>query len=182
MTHPNEREWIGPSTSEIALKRVLLSYDFSPDSDLALEYAISIAQQYQAELHLLHVIGKERYDQPEVTRTQTGTESPYRNVTLRLQQAVPKEAFLWCNVVPVVRCGRPAEEILAYAKEKEIDMVCMGASGAGFRVGAVLGSTVDRVLRRGPCPVFVVRPMQAVASTELSQSIAQTGARLMSSS
>ncbi|HKZ01988.1 MAG TPA: universal stress protein, partial [Pyrinomonadaceae bacterium] len=72
MAHPNEREWIGPSTSEIALKRVLLSYDFSPDSDLALEYAISIAQQYQAELHLLHVIGKERYDQPEVTRTQTG--------------------------------------------------------------------------------------------------------------
>ena len=170
VTHPNEREWVGLSTSEIALKRVLLAYDFSPDSDLALKYAISLAQQYQAEVHLVHVINKEIEDDQEVACAQVGAESLYRDVALRLQQAVPKEAFLWCNVVNVVRCGRPADEILAYAKEKEIDIVCLGASGAGFRLGALLGSTVDRVLRRAPCPVFVARPMAGVASTELSQS------------
>jgi nucleotide-binding universal stress UspA family protein len=178
VTHPNQHEWVGLSTSEIDLQRVLVACDFSPDSNLALNYAISLAQEYQAEVHLLHVISKERQDDPEVAWTQVGVESLYKDVARRLQQAVPKEAFLWCHVVNVVRCGRPADEILAYAKEKEIDVVCMGASGAGFRLGTLLGSTVDRVLRRAPCPVFVARPIASGASTELSQSLRKTAQSL----
>ena len=174
VTHPNEREWVGVSTSKIDLDRVLVAHDFSPDSELALSYAISLAQEYQAEVHLLHVISEGRQDKPGVAWMQVGVESPYKDVARRLQEAVPKEAFLWCNVVNAVRRGRTAEEILAYAKEKEIDIVCMGASGAGFRLGALLGSTVDRVLRRAPCPVFVARPIAGGASTELSKLLHKT--------
>ena len=174
VTHPNEREWVDVSTSEIDLDRVLVAHDFSPDSELALSYAISLAQEYQAEVHLLHVISEGRQDEPEVAWTQVGVESLYKDVARRLQEAVPKEASLWCNVVNAVRRGRTAEEILAYAKEKEIDIVCMGASGAGFRLGALLGSTVDRVLRRAPCPVFVARPIAGGASTELSKLLHKT--------
>jgi nucleotide-binding universal stress UspA family protein len=172
VTHPNERDWVGLRPSEIDLKRVLVGYDFSRDSDLALNYAISLAQEYQSEVHLVHVIGKETED--EGGWTEGGVESLYRDVARRLQQVVPREAFLWCNVVNVVRRGRPADEIVAYAKEKEIDIVCLGASGAGFRLGTLLGSTVDRVLRRAPCPVFVARPLAVVASTELPQSLHKT--------
>jgi nucleotide-binding universal stress UspA family protein len=119
------------------------------------------------------VISKERRDEPELAWT-TGVESLYKDVVGRLQQAVPKEALLWCSVVNAVRCGGPADEILAYAKEKEIDIVCIGASGVGFRLGALLGSTVDRVLRRAPCPVFVARPMATAASTDGRQSLHRT--------
>jgi len=174
VVHPNEREWVGLSTNEIDLHRVLIAYDFSADSELALSYGISLAQEYQTEVHLLHILSKDRQDEPEVAWSQIGGESLYKDVARRLQQAVPKEAFLWCNVVNAVRCGRPADEILAYAKEKEIDIVCMGASGAGFRLGALLGSTVDRVLRRAPCPVFVARPMATAASTNVRQSLHKT--------
>lgn len=174
VTHPNEREWVGLSTGEIDLQRVLVAYDFSADSDLALNYALSLAQEYQAEVHLVHVIGSVREDQPEVAWTDTGVDSPYKDVAARLQQVVPKEVFLWCKVINAVRSGRPADEIIAYAKEKEIDIVCMGASGAGFRLGALLGSTVDRVLRRAPCPVFVARPMKGATSTEESRPMHKT--------
>jgi nucleotide-binding universal stress UspA family protein len=174
VTHPNEREWVGLSTSEIDLQRVLVADDFSSDADVALKYGLSLAQEYQAEMHLLHVTGKERQYEPEVAWTRVGIESLYNDVAHKLQEAVPKEAYLWCNVVNVVRCGRPADEILAYAKEKEIDIVCLGASGVGFRLGTLLGSTVDRVLRRAPCPVFVARRTASVASTELSQSLRKT--------
>lgn len=150
VVHPNEREWVSLSTNEIDLHRVLIAYDFSSDSELALSYGISLAQEYQTEVHLLHIISKDRQNEPDETWSQIGVESLYKDVARRLQQAVPKEVFLWCNVVNAVRCGRPADEILAYAKEKEMDVVCMGASGAGFRLGALLGSTVDRVLRRAP--------------------------------
>lgn len=169
VVHPHEREWVGLSTNEIDLHRVLVAYDFSADSKLALSYGISLAQEHQTEVHLLHIIGEESKDEPQVAWTEVGVESLYKDVAARLQQAVPKEAFLWCNVVNAVRSGRPADEILAYAKEKEIDIVCMGASGSGFRLGTLLGSTVDRVLRRAPCPVLVARPMDTVAPADVRQ-------------
>ena len=118
VVHPNEREWVGLSTNEIDLHRVLIAYDFSADSELALTYGISLAQEYQTELHLLHILSEGGIDEPEGAWLQTGVESPYKDVARKLQQAVPKEAYLWCKVVNAVRRGRPAEEILAYAKEK----------------------------------------------------------------
>ncbi|MGH9880868.1 MAG: universal stress protein, partial [Pyrinomonadaceae bacterium] len=102
VTHPQEREWVGFSTGEIDLHRVLVAYDFSTDSELALKYGISLAQEYQAELHLLHVLSKEEQEEPEVAWAHVGSESLYKSVARQLQAAIPKEAFLWCKVVNAV--------------------------------------------------------------------------------
>ena len=53
--HADERDWVTESAADIELKRVLVAYDFSDYSELALNYALSFAQEYQSELHLLHV-------------------------------------------------------------------------------------------------------------------------------
>ncbi len=159
VTHPSEREWVGLSTGEIDLHRVLVAHDFSADSELALKYGISLAQEYQAELHLLHVLTKAEQEEPELAWTQ-GTESAYTSAARKLQRAMPPEMFLWCRVVNVVRCGRAYKEVLAYANEHEIDLICMGASGSDFSVGALFGSNVDRVLRQAHCPVLVARPIK----------------------
>ena len=105
VTHPSEREWVGFSTGEIDLHRVLVAHDFSPDSELALNYGISLAQEYKAEVHLLHVISYEEQEEPEVAWSHVGVESLYTSAARRLQQAVPKEVLLWCNLVTAVRCG-----------------------------------------------------------------------------
>jgi nucleotide-binding universal stress UspA family protein len=166
VTHPSEREWVGLTTSEIDLKRLLVAYDASSDADLALNYGVSLAQEYQAELHLLHVISDvENTQEPELAWSSAEQESSYEIAARRLQRAIPKEVFLWCKIVTAVRCGQPANEILAYAKEHEIDLICMGASGTGFSLDKLFGSTVDRVLRHAPCPVLVSRPMKAAAAS-----------------
>jgi nucleotide-binding universal stress UspA family protein len=56
VTHPREREWVGCSTGDIDLGRVLVAHDFSGHSELALRYGLSLARKYGAELHLLHVL------------------------------------------------------------------------------------------------------------------------------
>lgn len=159
ITHPAEREWVSFCTGEIDLQRVLVAHDFSTDSELASNYGVSLAEEYQAELHLLHVISREEREEPEVTWSHVGLESLRHEAARRLKEAVPKEAPLWCKVVTAVSSGKPHEEVLAYAKEHQIDLICMGASGAGFSLSTILGSTVDRVLRQAPCPVFVARPV-----------------------
>ena len=158
VTHPQEREWVSFSAGEIDLNRILVAHDFSADSELALQYGVSLAQEYQAELHLLNVLSKEERDQPEVAWAQAGSESAYKNATLQLQAAIPKEAFLWCKVVNAVSCGKTYEQVLTYAKEHDIDLICMGASGTRFLLGVLFGSNTNRVLRQAPCPVLVARP------------------------
>jgi nucleotide-binding universal stress UspA family protein len=159
VTHPNEVEWVGMSTEEIDLRRILIAHDFSSDSELAMNYGCSLAQEYQAKVDLLHVLDSAGHLEPELAWS-TASGSAYTVVASKLQRAIPKEAFLWCQVVNVVRCGKPHEEVLAYAKEHEIDLICMGASGSGWSLGKLFGSTVDRVLRQSPCPVLVCRPVK----------------------
>ena len=159
VTHQHEVEWVGLSTEEIDLHRILVAHDFSSDSELALNYGCSLAQEYQAEVHLLHVLDSAGHLEPELAWS-TPSGSAYTAVASRLQRAIPKEAFLWCKVVNVVRCGKTYEQVLAYAKEHEIDLICIGASGAGWGLGKLFGSTVERILRQAPCPVLVCRPVK----------------------
>lgn len=164
ITHPTEREWVGLTTSDIDLHRVLVAYDASSHADLALNYALSLAQEHQAEIHLLHVISEvEKAEDTELASPDSDQETPSEIAADRLQQALPKELALWCKIVTAVRCGQPASEILAYAKANEIDLICLGASGAGFSLDKLFGSTVDRVLRHAPCPVLVSRPLKVAS-------------------
>ena len=168
VTHPQEREWVSFSTGEIDLNRILVAHDFSADSELALKHALSLAQEYQAELHLLHVLSSEESSEPEIAWADAGTESGYKRAALQLQAAVPKEAFLWSKVVNAVSCGKAYEQVLTYAKEHDIDLICMGASGTRFIVGVLFGSNTNRVLRQAPCPVLVARPTRTV-TTQLTK-------------
>lgn len=160
VTHADEREWVGATTREIDLKRVLVAYDFSDYSELALNYALSFAQEYQSELHLLHVLPRFTLDETEIAWYPLGNEGPYHQAARRLQKAVPAEAHLWCPVKHAVSEGQPYREILNYAERNQIDLICIGAHGAGFGMLTLFGSNVDRVLRQAPCPVLVARPLR----------------------
>ena len=159
VTHDDERDWVG-SARQIDIKRVLVAYDFSDHSELALNCALTLSQEYQSELHLLHVLPSFSLDEPEISWYPLGNEGPYHKAARRLQKAVPAEAHLWCQVKHAVSEGQPYREILNYAERNEIDLICIGAHGAGFGVRTLFGSNVDRVLRQAPCPVLVARPLK----------------------
>jgi nucleotide-binding universal stress UspA family protein len=141
-------------------KKLLVATDFSSDSDLALRYGLSLAQEYQSELHLLHVLTDSKTKDTELTWSAQSEEGPYHEAARRLHQSVPAEAHLWSEVTHVVREGKAHREIVSYAAEREIDLICIGAHGQGSRLGALFGSNADRVLRESPCPVLVARPLK----------------------
>jgi nucleotide-binding universal stress UspA family protein len=157
--HNDEREFINDEL-RVDLRRVLVAYDFSDYSELALKYALSIAQEHQAELHLLHVLPPNSVTEPEIAWYPIKSESPYHSAARRLQALVPAEVHLWCDVRTAVSEGQPYREILNYAERNEIDLISVGAQGAGFGMRALFGSNVDRVLRQAPCPVLVARPLR----------------------
>ena len=162
--HTDERDWISGSETKIELKRVLVAYDFSDYSELALNYALSFAQEYQSELHLLHVLPPFTLNESEISWYPLGREGTYHKATHRLQKAVPAETHLWCDTRHAISEGQPYREILSYAEKNKIDLICLGAHGAGFGMRALFGSNVDRVLRQAPCPVLVTRPLRPAMS------------------
>jgi len=164
--HSDERNWVRGSDSRIDLKRVLVAYDFSDFSEVALNYALSFAQEYQSELHLLHVLPSFTVNDTEISWYPLGREGAYHKAARRLQQAVPPEAHLWCTVKHAVSEGHAYREILQYAEQHQIDLICLGAHGAGFGMRTLFGSNVDRVLRQAPCPVLVTRPLKPAVSNK----------------
>ena len=131
--HADEVEWLDNKTGEISLRNVLVAYDFSPHSHLALQYALTLAQQYQAGLHILHVLPPPIVDQPEIAWV-NHTDTPYHQAARRLQEAIPAEVYLWSTVKHAVQYGQPYSEILTYTQNNEIDLIAMGAHGAGFPI------------------------------------------------
>ena len=162
--HSDERDWVDGRESGIQLKRVLVAYDFSDFAELALNYSLSFAQEYQAELHVLHVLPPYSLNEPEISWYPLGKEGTYHQAARRLQKAVPAEAHLWCDIKHAVSEGHPYREILNYAESNQIDLICLGAHGAGFGMQTLFGSNVDRVLRQAPCPVLVARPFKPLSS------------------
>jgi len=174
--HNDEREFVNDEL-RVDLKRVLVAYDFSDYSELALKYALSIAQEHQAELHLLHVLPPNSVNEPEIAWHPLKSESTYHNAARRLQRVVPPEVHLWCEVRTAVSEGHPYREILNYAERNEIDLISVGAHGAGFGMRALFGSNVDRVLRQAPCPVLVARPLRPKFETTEAQKTQRVYAR-----
>ena len=158
--HPDERDWDESQADQLQPRRVLVAHDFSDYSELALKYALSFTQEYQAELHLLHVLSAPVLTEPELAWGPAGVDGVYQKAALRLKNSVPGEAYMWCTVKTAVRWGKPYREILTYAEENNIDLISLGARGSNFGAYALLGSNVDRVLRQAPCPVLIARPLK----------------------
>lgn len=164
VTHARQREWVGATAGDICLERVLVAHDFSDRSELGLQYGISLAGRFGAELHLLHVLREPECDAPELAWTHGTAEGLYHSSARRLQAAAVGEVEAAGKVKSIVLRGRPYEEILSYAREQEIDLVCMGSDGIGRSPRALFGSNVDRVIRQAPCPILVARPFKPSAA------------------
>lgn len=163
VTRSGEGHHLRSAIRALEFKKLLVASDFSSDSELALRYGLSLAQEYQSELHLLHVLTDSKTSKDELAWTSQSAEGPYHVAARQLHRSVPAETHLWCDVTHVVREGKTHREIVSYAVEQEINLILIGAHGQGFKLGTLFGSNTDRVLRESPCPVLVVRPLKPAA-------------------
>ena len=92
----------------VRFKRILVGYDFSPDSRLAFEHALSLAQEFEAELHLAHVIEPPHYKdlfKPPMEREDELAKDIRPILNERLKGMVPMEARHWCSPKTTLLAG-----------------------------------------------------------------------------
>ncbi len=143
---------------KISIQRILAAHDFSDYSELALQNATRLAQKFNAELHLLYVINEE----PELNVSDLMVNNIYHQTKGRLQNAPFIENHKIPKLITSIRWGKPYREILAYAKDQNIDLIAAGAHGADFGLETLFGSNVERVLRQASCAVLVAHPYKPI--------------------
>jgi nucleotide-binding universal stress UspA family protein len=159
--HPQDEQ---KAKGEVNFGRILVAHDFSSSSELALSYALSIAQTFRAELHLLHVLPKPEKNERAISWNEVVVTSAYHRALKRLEDSVPADVHERCRVTSVVRWGKPYREVLGYAGEHDVSLVCMGRLGRDYGMQALFGSNVDRVLRQVSCPILIASPLRPANS------------------
>ncbi len=160
IVRPPERELNAEEIRSLRFKRILVGCDFSSDSDNALNYAFSLAQEFEAAIHLVHVIEPFTYRDMLLPDTVVDVvkEDLQTRLIEKLTSLIPDEARHWCEIKTLCLGGEPFEELVRYAQMNEIDLITLGVRGRGLVESLLLGSTTDRVIRRATCPVLSVHP------------------------
>lgn len=141
----------------ITISHILHPTDFSADSARALQYATTLAQQFNAELHLLHV-----YTEPllSVAPPIAGILPPgYQDeVNKGLQAELAKLADdTDVSIVRKLVEGNVVSEIIRYLDDNHIDLIVMGTHGRTGLKHMLIGSVAENVVRHASCPVLTTR-------------------------
>ena len=141
-------------------KTILCPVEFSAASLRALEYALSLAQEANARLILLHAIEDVLGDGSTQTIGDLKVSEYYlqleQDAVTRLRAVVPDNPRLWSRPEERVVKGRAYQEILKVIANERVDLVVMGVHGRGVVDRLLFGSTAHRVIREAGCPVLTL--------------------------
>ena len=131
-------------------RRILFPMDFSAASQAALPYALTLAEESQARLVLLHLIPLVPVMDRETVKA-AGIE--------KLKALIPPDASAWCTPEFDVRFEFPAEAIVRAAIRHSSDVIVMGVqqNGHARAVSHLPWATATEVVATAPCPVLTVR-------------------------
>lgn len=142
----------------IVLKKILVPTDFSEHSDKAIRYGVELAAKFNSELHVFHAVeaipimygeGGGYFSYEATKSIEDAAAEHLESLEINAPEGV--------NIVRKVVPGHPFVEIVRYARENAMDLLVIGTHGRGAISHMLLGSVAERVTRKAPCPVLVVR-------------------------
>jgi len=139
---------------------VLVAIDFSDSSDNAFQMALSLAENFSAQLLVLHVI-----NEPVDLRGFYVPHISFSRLEEEIEEGAQKmmESFCRKNLVnfenfqQLIVSGLPYEQIIAQADEKSADLIVLGTHGRTGLDHVLFGSTAEKVVRKSKVPVLTVR-------------------------
>ena len=148
----------------------VVPYDFSEHSRAALQMASDLAQRFESDVHLVHVIqpltlAYAAYGGPETTVAAPVGMLELREIAESALSEVAAQVEGACARVEmhVVESASIPDAICEVAGKVGADLIVMGTHGRTGLAHAFLGSVAERTLRRAPCAVLTV---QAPAGAE----------------
>ncbi len=136
--------------------RILHANDGSEHAFHALEMALALAKQNNSDLHMVSV--EEIDDMPEFieeVREQTGTAARRFHKVLQRARAMAEDGHVKLHTHVIA--GHPVRDIVGLARELNVELLVIGATGHSALYTGLVGSRADRIVQLAHCPVLVVK-------------------------
>lgn len=143
-----------PGKGVIKCDNILLAVDGSKYSDVAVDRAISMAQDYGSVLKVLSVVDVPAEAYAEAPDAVDKLVEEARKLTQKVEGRAKSAGIKTDSFVKV---GDPHEKIVDTAKELGADTICMGSHGRTGLKRLLMGSVTEKVIGNAPCPVLVVK-------------------------
>jgi nucleotide-binding universal stress UspA family protein len=147
---------------------LLLPIDGSDTAQNAVPYALELAQQYEAALHIVSVVDTDETE-PDEKRAAMFEEFEVESKQM-VEDVVEQAKRLDIRTTAgSIAEGKPHRAILQYAAGQDIDLIVMGTHGrSGFR-HALRRSVTEKVIRRAEAPVLAIRLIDSAHNSETRQ-------------
>ncbi len=145
-------------TSARNVRNILAPVDFSDAATLAVRHAKELALTYGSQVTLLHAVEEAVYP------SAYGVEAaplPNPNIVDRVEKSlanIAREEIGYEHVMVEAKIGYAPSVILDHAETADVDLIVIASHGRTGLERMLLGSVTERIVRRAPCPVFVVKP------------------------
>lgn len=149
-------------------KCILFCTDLSANADFAFQFAVDAAlRRPGCELYLLHVIPESdaQFWKTYVYEVEDVDNKAKHDLDERIKEAYINKLPDGVNMQIEYRVGKDSQEILAFAKEKNIDLIVMGRGGHSSLQKPFFGDVTEKVVRKADCAVMVI-PMSFKERTE----------------
>lgn len=142
------------ASGPVKIRRILCPFDFSEPSAKALKAAKVLQDIFSSELDILHVI-------PDIINKNIENDESYDRLIKSIYEENMKNLLKTKNdnniiATCLVEKGDPDKTIVSISRERDIDLIVIGARGLGLIKGMLIGSVTDAVLKSSPCPVFII--------------------------
>lgn len=136
---------------------ILVPTDGSEGMATTMKHAVEMAQNHDAAVHGLSVIDERKYQSLPQERQAEARETMEKRAERAVEEVAEQAEESGLDVVTAVRTGIPAQRVLEYARQTDIDVIVIGTHGRSDHERYVrLGSVTQRVVENASVPVFVV--------------------------
>lgn len=137
--------------------RIVVAYDGSTLGKKSLEMARALGRQDErVEIHVLHVVNTKSLA-TEFGVYDTLKEQQQERLTKTLDEAKEIMGNAQNKIEYVVLKGHPAEMLIDYARNRDVDLIIMGSRGMSPLQKVVLGSVSHNVVQHAHCPVLIAK-------------------------
>jgi nucleotide-binding universal stress UspA family protein len=146
------------------IERILFPVDLSENSEKLVPYVLTMAQKFEAAVHVLFVVRIFQYftdiyvAPPSISVFEKELVDGARK---KIDEFTRTYFTGSIRVLSEVILGDPSDAILNYIDEQAIDMVVMGTHGRKGLDRVLFGSVAERVVKKAGIPILVVNPYKA---------------------
>lgn len=146
------------------IRKIMVAYDFSDDSQEALEFAAELADELKSDMMIVNVINQREVDALLRAEMESATFSADKFIKdtkkdrmERINEIVEEISTKHLPVEIKIRTGVPFLKLIQSVKDGGVDLVVMGRKGRSNLIGILFGTTAEKMFRHCPVPLLSLR-------------------------